>query len=54
MYTPWVAQYMLNDVLHNPGQYTKAYSIFALPSRVLENGGVSECCEVESFMNTNV
>ena len=28
---PWVAQYMLNDVLHNPRAYTKRYSIVHAP-----------------------
>ena len=41
-YTPCVAQYMLNEVLFNPGTYTNRYSIHVCPLRVLENGGVLE------------
>ena len=41
--TTYVALYMLNDVLHKPGEYTNRYSICVRPSGVLENGGISEC-----------
>ena len=41
--TTFVALYMLNDVLHKPGEYTNRYSICVRPSGVLENGGISEC-----------
>ena len=40
---PWVAQYMLNGVLHNPGTYTKGHSICVWYVCTLDNGHISEC-----------
>ena len=39
---PCVVQYMLNDVLHNPGSVHKQVFHLCMPLCVLENGGVSE------------
>ena len=41
--SPWVVQYMLTDILHNPDAYTKRYSICVSLPCVLENEGISEC-----------
>ena len=39
--TPWIVQYMLNNVLHNSGAYTKGLPVCPRPFHVLEKGGVS-------------
>ena len=44
LYVPWIALYILNNLLQNPGTYTNVYKAICIrPLCALKNGCISEC-----------